>query len=95
MIRIIHPQESERRRHRPRGTGERARLAAVVAGPAAMPGAGDEPAPAGHPFRTGYQAQEIIGHPVAVLHTEEDVRAGLPGQELAAAARDGPPRRRR
>jgi len=38
---------------------------------------------------TGYQAQEIIDHPVAVLHTEEDVRAGLPEQELAAAVGDG------
>jgi PAS domain S-box-containing protein len=38
---------------------------------------------------TGYRADEIIGHPVAVFHAEEDVRTGQVEQELAAAARDG------
>jgi rsbT co-antagonist protein RsbR len=38
---------------------------------------------------TGYQASEIIGHPVTVLHPEEDVRDGVTTQELATAARDG------
>jgi rsbT co-antagonist protein RsbR len=37
----------------------------------------------------GYQAGEIIGHPLTAFHTEDDVRAGLPGQELATAAREG------
>jgi PAS domain S-box-containing protein len=31
----------------------------------------------------GYESGEIIGKPHTVLHTEDDVRAGLPGQMLA------------
>jgi rsbT co-antagonist protein RsbR len=38
---------------------------------------------------TGYTAQEIVGHPVSVLLTEEDLRTGQAEQEMAAAARDG------
>jgi PAS domain S-box-containing protein len=38
---------------------------------------------------TGYTAGEIVGHPVTILHAEEDVRAGQADQELATAARDG------
>jgi rsbT co-antagonist protein RsbR len=38
---------------------------------------------------TGYQASEIVGHPVTILHPQEDARDGLTAQELAAAARDG------
>jgi PAS domain S-box-containing protein len=38
---------------------------------------------------TGYRAEEIIGHPVTVLHAEDDRRPGQVEQELAAAARDG------
>jgi rsbT co-antagonist protein RsbR len=38
---------------------------------------------------TGYQAAEILGRPVTVFHVEEDVRAGLAEEELAAAARAG------
>lgn len=38
---------------------------------------------------TGYRADEIVGHPVALLHPEEDVRDGRVEQDLAAAAREG------
>jgi PAS domain S-box-containing protein len=38
---------------------------------------------------TGYQADEIIGRPVTLFYTEEDQRAGLPKQEMAAAAQQG------
>jgi rsbT co-antagonist protein RsbR len=38
---------------------------------------------------TGYGAEEIIGRPVTVFHTEEDVRSGLAEREMAAAVRDG------
>src|ERR1051326_4238525 len=38
---------------------------------------------------TGYQASEIVGHPVTILLPEEDARSGATAAELAAAARDG------
>ena len=37
----------------------------------------------------GYEPWEIVGQPHLVLHTEEDVRAGLPQQMMDAARRDG------
>jgi rsbT co-antagonist protein RsbR len=38
---------------------------------------------------TQYQAAEIIGRPIALFHTEEDVRDRLADREIAAAAREG------
>jgi PAS domain S-box-containing protein len=38
---------------------------------------------------TQYQAEEVVGQPVTVLRTEEDVRAGAAERELATVARDG------
>ncbi|MBK5914467.1 ATP-binding protein [Rhodocyclus purpureus] len=37
----------------------------------------------------GYDADEILGAPMARFHTPEDVAAGRPGQIIAAAVRDG------
>ncbi|MCI3278300.1 PAS domain S-box protein [Streptomyces cylindrosporus] len=38
---------------------------------------------------TGYEQREMLGRPVAVLHTPEDREAGLAGQELETVRRDG------
>jgi PAS domain S-box-containing protein len=36
-----------------------------------------------------YEEAEVLGRHVSVLYPEDDVRSGLPGQEMAAAVRDG------
>ena len=38
---------------------------------------------------TGYRAEEIIGEHFSIFYTEEDVERGHPGEELAAAVREG------
>jgi rsbT co-antagonist protein RsbR len=38
---------------------------------------------------TGYTAQEILGQPVTVFYTEQDIVAGLAGHEMATAAQTG------
>jgi rsbT co-antagonist protein RsbR len=38
---------------------------------------------------TGYRAEEIVGRPVTVFYTEEDVLARLVDREFAAAAQEG------
>jgi rsbT co-antagonist protein RsbR len=38
---------------------------------------------------TGYAADEVIGHSVAMFYTEDDARAGLLEREMAGAVRDG------
>lgn len=38
---------------------------------------------------SGYEADEVIGQPAAIFYTPEEIAAGKPGEELAAARRDG------
>ena len=38
---------------------------------------------------TGYEAEEVIGRPLALLYTREEIDAGWPERELGLAARSG------